>query len=307
MKIFAFLIVALCCAQASALNITAVSGSSNEVNLNGKNAPVFMAGIAGSSRCEAVPTTINTCSNNPERAACNFRTVCPSSLLHITFTAKVSGKVSLMDISSYPIYPLGNYTAGTTHTVSIPWKEICNGLASDPTCQVISRGVLRLGIDSTGNYQPEEYGSYIFQVSGMTDNRWDFKNDKMESISTKEGIRDYKMIAGNGKAFVNSVEFHSVYLGEAARIKGVRVFHAPASCAQLSSQANAVNTSHDSHQLMLDESQTTLLANEISGLQNNVKYAFMMGLQDEAGNIGYFKDLNEQCVEGQHTATPKAL
>lgn len=305
MKVFVFLFVAFFCAQSFAFTLTHVNGASNEIILDGKKSPVFMAGISGSQRCLGQTTTVDTCSTNPERAACNYKTVCPTSHLQMTFTAKISGKVALMDVSNFPLYQLGNYTAGTTHTVNIPWSEICYGISSDRTCQVIARSVLRIAV-SDG--QKQDGANYIFQTSRINDTLWNIKTDKMESLSySKYGIADYSIAAGNGHAILKNLKILDLYLGEAARVTGIRAYYAPTSCAKIQAVPTAVNTSDESDLFFFNGNQTEITQNMIEGLQNGVKYAFMLGVQDEAGNVGMFKDLSTQCAEGQHTATPKAL
>ena len=295
------------CTTALALEVTYVIGTSNSVELDGTSRPTFIAGTSGAELCsKEITSTLDSCSKLSSRAACNFKTVCPTTMLRFTMTGKISGEVSLRDFSDYPVYQFGYYEAGTSQTFEVPWSEICFALTSDRTCSVLSRGVLRIGIDSGGSYHSEENSDFIFQVSRLDNNYLDMNTKEKLSLSTSKGIDDYRITPANQSAKV--VEFSVLSLFLESYIVGFRAFYEPLSCISLAKNSNAINTSSPSKFLALDKNKQEILDPTIGVLKNGSRYAFMMGLQDDAGNIGYFKDLSHgKCVEDQHTATPSSL
>lgn len=289
-----------------ALEILHVEGTSTKVDLEGQYTPNFIAGMSGKSYCtDKTFTTLDTCSLKKNRAACNYNTVCPSTRLKLTFKAKTNGKISLRDISDRPVYQLGEYKAGTVQTVEIPWSEICLGLMSDRACSVPARGVLQIGIDSGGTDHSEESSNFIFQVSRLENNYLDMETKESLSLSKRDGIEDYSLIGGDQSIFVIQASVKNLFLE--SRITGFRAFYETANCHKVSKDPNTLNTSSPSVFIEFDQNQSEILNPKITGVQNGLKYAVMLGLQDDAGNIGYFKDLSgKQCVEGQHTAIPLA-
>jgi len=293
MKLLVILFLAFVSSNALAAEIIAVSGSSNEVSIGGEYVPVIIAGTSGSNLCTVETTTINTCGVGHSRAACNFRTVCPTTELNITISAKEAGNVVITDSSDAIIETFGPNKPGQNFTASVPWHALCSNVTGMGNCSFSGRTALKVGIHNGSDLI--ESRTFILQISSMENNYYG-----NESLSSQfDGIDNYTLLPGSEKAYLTEISVHNLMIGDAGSIVGLRAFFAPASCKTPA----AVSTGSDSYFLPLNANKE-VVDNRIQGLNNNTKYLFMLGLQDEAGNIGYFKDLNNSCVEGQHTATP---
>lgn len=264
---------------------TAITSVKNASNTNLKYLKIF-GGIAGSEQCSNEKTTLNTCALSQGRAACNFKAICPSTRLTMTVSSKTSGEILLTDMDQNIIYNFGP-TQGDVTTVEIPWSEVCNAVSGDVTCSTAAQRILKLGLAN-------EYERVTFQIAGLANTVGD------ESLTDVDGIEDYTLAPGNNKAYLTELSVaQDMYVYEAAEIVAVRGFLTKSTCAT----PLAVTTASDSYVLKLNEDKEVVNA-QITNLKNDVRYLFMFGFEDAAGNIGLFNDLTTNCVDDKHSVTP---
>lgn len=294
MKLLVILFVAFFSSNALAAKIISVNNSSNQVILDGKYAPVIIAGTSGRNLCTEETSTLNTCGVGYPRATCNFKTVCPTTELGITISAKGIGNVVITDTADVIIHSFGLYKAGQNFTATLPWSVLCRSITGMKDCSFGARTALKIGLHDGSKLT--ESTTFILQISYMENNY-----NGNESISGRfDGIADYTIAPGSEKAILTEITMVDDFMiSNAGKILGFRSFMAPGNCMS----PLAVSTASDSFLLKLNHNKE-IEDNRITGLNNGTKYLFMLGLEDEAGNIGYFKDLNASCVEGKHTATP---
>jgi hypothetical protein len=280
----------------SNVTINTITNASSTGQLGTKYIPEVWAGISGSAKCSGQTTTINTCAIGNDRSACNFKTVCASTQLTMNLKSDTSGKLLLVDSEDTLVRDLGSYTAGQNITVSIPWGEICNVVSQDGSCsRANGRSTLKIGVDNNADGVLEDSTAVRFEVSKINNTTSD------SSISDgTDGVNDYTLVPGNKKAFVTDFTVvQDFYVYDAAKIVGIRGFFAKSDC----SNPLSVTTASDSYLLDLNADKE-IIDTKIEGLQNGTRYLFMFGFQDEAGNIGLFKDLTQSCSDDHNSVMP---
>jgi hypothetical protein len=289
LKHFIFLTVLLLSTESfGSVSITSVNNSSNDVLLKEL---MIMGGTAGIEKCRGEITTLNTCAMGSDRSACNFRTVCPTTMLSLTMNSTSSGIVALVDSENNLIHNFGYYAPGKTTRIEISWSEICKSIMGDASCALEpTKGMLKLSVIGKDS---EDYRVLQFKVSGMG-------KTSGESLANIDGVSDYSIFPGNQKAVLRELSVaqdFSVY--EAGRIVALRGFFTEGSCAQ----PLAVTTASNSYLLNLDRNKN-IMDNRLLNLKNGTRYLFMFGFQDEMGNVGLFKDLSSSCIDNKHSVMP---
>ena len=291
------------------ITVSSVSGTSNDVDLDEEGVIELLGGLSGVDTCASVspaPTsTINSCILLNNRASCNFKTICSTSEALVTITSSnTSGSVVLVDSEDNLIDVYSTtYTQGQTYTAEILWGDICTAiggtLCAGATITTGSEN-FKLGIDSDGDDIPDDFVTLKFGIYGIA-------NTAGESLNGTDGVADYTLFPGDEKAFVTDFSAVADYsIPEAAPIVGLRGFFAPTTCAAVSVTPTTVNNGSDSYLIDIDEDNKEIVDNRIDeGLINDETYVFMFGFQDEAGNIGGFKDLAGACTTDQHSVMPR--
>lgn len=317
MRIFLIIFTALISLKAQAtITISSVSGASNEVDLtpdseDSSSVIEIMAGLSGGSGCTSSTGTVNTCVLLKNRGACNFKTVCDNTELRITLKSdNTSGKIVLVNSENEPITfsSTSSYTSGQTYTAVIPWSAICEEIVGDPGCgrdnasvEVGKSETLKIGVDSNNDDTPDDALNIKVGIYGI-ENHPTFQ-DSGENRSVADdlgyGVGDYYLFPGDNKATIeefSSFSGNTLTAPGAARISSLRGFFSQGSCADANADPFYVNNGSDSYLVSLDKDLKNIENNRIEeGLSNGNQYVFMFGLQDEAGNIGAFKDITLQC------------
>lgn len=292
------------------ITFSAISNASNDIDLTDTSGNILeiMAGVSGRTACSGSPTTvINSCLLLANRGACNFRTVCSTTILTISATSdNTTGYLVLVDADNTPIWRSStSYTSGSTFNAEIPWSTICQGITSDSTCDTAGTKTLKFGVDSNADNIPEDSFSVKMSIYGIP------LTSGVESIAdtTNSGVADYTLFPGDEKAYVTDFSAVADYaVPSAAPIVGLRGFFEQTDCATVSATPTVVNNASDSYLLDIGEDNKEIVDNRIDdGLSNGATYVFMFGFQDKAGNIGLFKDLTGACVTDQHSVEPRQV
>lgn len=300
MKFLVFLSVALFTSSSFADNNISIK-ISKVANASKDFTNVIMAGISGLEYCSNETTTIDTCTSKNNRSSCNFKTVCPSTLLNITVQTNTEGSYALVDLTGKSIAEFGHHAAGE-FTATVPWSKICSQLMGVSDCSMNARDVLAIAIKRAGEKEYTSKYNFIVQISHIQ-NTFFYGTDENigESLAFREGVDDYSLVPGDKKALISSFSginnFKTSYAG---RIVGFRGFYTNGGC----SKATQITTSSPSVFVPIDMSSKAIIDNRILGLENHTPYTFMFGFEDETGNIGLFKDIRTNCVENQHSVIP---
>lgn len=324
MRIFLIILVTVFSLNVhAAVTVSGVSGASNDVDLtpdedSSSSTIEIMAGISGASVCDnSSNNTVNTCQRSGTRAACNFNTVCANTKLQVTIRSdNTSGKVVLVNSENEPIdfSTTSDYTSGSSYTAVIPWSELCEEIVGDAGCgrnAIIDLGkseTFKIGVDSNDDDIPDDSQSLKIGVYAILNDSTGLTS-LSDDVDMNDGVANYSLFPGDEKAYVDSMEAISNYsIANAAKIVRLRGFFAQTTCGAVSGTPDLVNNDSDSYVLDIDDGTKEITDNRIDeGLTNDLPYVFMFGFEDEAGNIGAFKNLGAECIDDQHSVTPREV
>jgi hypothetical protein len=304
MKLLSFILVCLFTVDLYAtVTISRVSNASNEVNLKttttGSTAVgtiSVLGGISGATLCPVGGSTtpVNTCTLGTNRISCNKKTICPNAELSITLKAEKSGTILLVDSDNNPVDITGDvtYSSGQQATIQVLWSKICEEIGAGVNCDIPGKTeTLKIGVNEAGDNALEDYASISFGIYSIPD----LSGESLAGVADAAGVDDYYLFPGDAKAIVQdfSILNDNYSVTGAAKIIG---FHGFSEIGTCSSAAATVNIHDVDVALTLDDNKD-IEESRIDGLSNGDPYLFMFGLEDEAGNIGLFKDLVASCSD----------
>lgn len=299
-------------AQAT-VTITDIDNSSNTVDLDDEEESIhIMGGLSGISKCTGDTTTIDSCARSGAREACNYKTVCPTTKLGIALKSdNSSGRIVLVDQDDDLVFRSSTtYTSGQTQILEIPWSTLCPAVDEDQNAScsdVTATGTetFKIGVDTDGDDIPNDSKTIRISIFGIG------ATSGTDSIadSTFGGVDTYSLYPGDEKAYITDFAAIADYTADgAAPIVALRGFFIQSDCATVSATPTLLGNTADSIRVELDEDNKDITDNSMDeGLANDLPYVFMFGFEDEAGNIGLFKDLSLECTANKHDVTPREV
>lgn len=311
MKIILVFIISLIVSPAfSATTLSAVTNASNTVDLNPQEGLIeILGGLSGTRHCSLVGTvltTLDTCAlATAQREACNFRTICNTTELNITLKSDShSGTIKIVDSDDQVFFSQTGYTSGSSAPIRVRWSEICRAVTGNSDCgsstALVGSKNLYIGIDDNGDDKLEDSIQVKFGIYGIS-------NASGESIEDSEyGVSDYELFPGDEKAYIKRLDIvnENLNITGAAEIIRLRGFFIQGTCAQA---ATILPSSPNYVEVDLHSTDKKIIDRRVTGLANGIPFTFMFGLEDKAGNIGYYKNLIANCDVEQEEVTPQEV
>lgn len=288
------------------ITITSVTGASAVSTLGEANTPVTIyAGFAGAN-CGNDPTaTCNSCiSCGDTLCVCNTRRLNNNSVVTISFVSDSTDDtkfVTITNASNIPTIMGGRYLgAGTTNTITTTWGQLCtlalttSGGTMGSNCDAgfPINAPIYIGLtDGTTMYDHAVLHVMALNPTAATIDDCSGSNDEGAGA-----ICNFKMEAGNGRAFLTDLQGDAEFPGMAT---GVRVFVSDKDFAH-------ATPAHATRTVDMPITPDGAVQNAVvDGLTNGIPYYFRLSSIDPAGNIFAFQsDQNIQDANFGHCKFP---
>lgn len=257
-------------------------------------------GTYGCSDTEACDTCDGTVDIHADTVSTVSR---PCNLQGVFTTTKVTFDIPVPSGATGRFYMCnGNAEIGSSTNLTVPlavtWSSICQGASSGNTnCTTGVNQTFQVGISTTGCDSLGENKLSVKFISRGVDKTTSntYTPAATPACTSDYGACFFKVFPGDAKVYMDDIGIGSASNWPATETSAVKYANvvlffettgtAPDDASNDVSTYPTVNTSKSFGRIPISSTDGSLTGSFIDGLDNEVRYCFKMGSEDEAGNI----------------------